>query len=86
MSTIDYTLIDHEASVYLKDLLILQSSGFLKQGSVVVADNVLLPGAPEYRKYLATSPDFDTVEHVTDISVMNYICDIVTVSTYRRPA
>ena len=84
VSAVDYALIDHMSSLYLKDLLILQNSGLLKRGSVVVADNVLLPGAPEFRSYMATTSDFHTVEHVTDITFSNYICDIVTVSEYVR--
>ena len=86
ISTFDYILIDHEKTVYLKDLLILQSNGFLKTGSVIVADNVLLPGVPDYRKYVAKSPDFHTVEHVTDMAAMDYLCDIVAVSEFCGPA
>lgn len=82
VQAVDYTLIDHVSNFFLKDLLILQNSGLLRKGSVVVADNVLLPGAPDYRKFVTSSPDFHTVEHVTDISSVHYLCDIVTVSEF----
>lgn len=82
VSTVDYALIDHMGPLYLKDLLILQRSGLLKKGSIVVADNILIPGAPEFRKYLKNSRDFQTLEHVVDIQFSDLICDIVTVSKY----
>ena len=82
--SVDYALIDHESSLYVKDLLILQNSGLLRKGAIIVADNVVIPGAPEFRKYMANSSDFDTLEHITDISVSHYLCDIMTVSKYIR--
>ena len=82
VSTVDYVLIDHASQFFLKDLLILQQSGLLRKGSVVVADNVLLPGAPDYRRYLATTPHFSTTEHVTDVSFSSWLCDIMTVSEF----
>jgi len=81
--TIDFALIDHVKHLYLKDLLVLQKNGFLKKGSVVVGDNVLTPGSPEYRQYLKEHrDDYATVEHLTNQEYSNYILDIVTVSQY----
>ena len=82
VSTVDYALVDHISSAYLKDTLILQGSGLLKKGSIIVADNVVLPGAPDFRKYVTTSPDFQTLEHIMDIQFSPYLCDIMTVSKY----
>ena len=70
----------------MKDLLILQQSGLLQKGSVIAADNILIPGAPEYRKYMACSADFATVEHITDVPFSHYFCDIFTVSEYLNVA
>ena len=82
VTTVDFALIDHLKSAYLKDLLILQRNGFFKKGSVVVGDNIFSPGAPDYRKHVRTSPDWSTVEHVSHIEYSNYIVDIVTVSEF----
>lgn len=83
VQTVGYTLIDHEGRRFLHDLLILQQSGLLQKGSVVVTDNILIPGAPEYRKHLASSPDFVTKEHVCRFSFSEFLVDIVTVSEYK---
>ena len=64
------------------DLLLLQHSGPLRKGSVVVADHVLLPGAPDYRRYVKTSAHFSTVEHIVDLPASYFICDIMTVSKF----
>eukprot|EP00931_Biecheleriopsis_adriatica_P098774 TRINITY_DN72877_c0_g1_i1.p1 TRINITY_DN72877_c0_g1~~TRINITY_DN72877_c0_g1_i1.p1 ORF type:complete len:149 (+),score=28.61 TRINITY_DN72877_c0_g1_i1:289-735(+) len=39
---------DHKGSRYHEDLASLEEHGLLRAGSVVVADNVLSPGAPLY--------------------------------------
>ncbi len=49
---------------------------------MIVGDNVLVPGAPEFRNYLASSSEFSTVEHMTSVEYSDIIPDIVTVSKY----
>lgn len=83
VQTIDFALIDHVKHLYLQDLLVLQENGFLRRGSVVVGDNILTPGSPEYRQYLKDSDDFATTEHLSNLEYSNYILDIVSVSVYR---
>ena len=78
MDTVDYLLIDHVYLCFLKDLLLLQKNGMLRKG----ADNVLLPGAPDYRRYVKTSAHFSTVEHIVDLPASHVICDIMTVSDF----
>ncbi|KAA6421748.1 MAG: catechol O-methyltransferase [Trebouxia sp. A1-2] len=82
VDTVNYVLIDHAHECYLKDLLLLQHNGMLRKGSTVVADNVLLPGAPDYRRYINTSAHFSTVEHIVDLPASHFICDIMTVSKF----
>lgn len=43
---IDILFIDHDKAQYLQDLQLLESSGLLKKGAVVVADNILSFGIP----------------------------------------
>ena len=86
VTTVDYVLIDHESSFFVTDLLILQQNNLLKKGSIVAADNILIPGAPEYRQYLKNSADFTSTEHVTDVQYSNYFCDIFSVSEYQGPS
>jgi catechol O-methyltransferase len=47
--TLDMVFLDHDKRVYLGDLQTILSRNRLGPGSVAVADNVLVPGAPEYR-------------------------------------
>jgi len=41
---IDFLFIDHVAPLFLSDLKVIEAHNLLKKGSVVVADNVLIPG------------------------------------------
>ena len=63
--TLDFVFVDHDKRVYLPDLQRIVSRGWLHPGSVVVADNVKFPGAPQYRSYMKAQEDQDwhTVEH-----------------------
>ena len=53
LSHIDMLFLDHMEDLYEQDLRVaMDELELLKSGSCVVADNVLVPGAPEYRKYV----------------------------------
>lgn len=81
---LDFLFIDHNKEVYLPDLLSIEGRGWLHSGSVVVADNVLLPGAPKYRAYMRRHQGglWVTVEHKTHAEYSR-IPDLVLESTYR---
>lgn len=49
---VDVVLLDHWEDRYLADLQLIEGAGLLHEGSVVLADNVVFPGAPEYLKYV----------------------------------
>ena len=48
----DLVLMDHWKPEYARDLKLLERLGLVAQGSVVLADNVIFPGAPELLAYL----------------------------------
>ena len=53
LDNIDMLFLDHDENLYRQDLEVaMDESGLLKTGAVVVADNVVWPGAPEYRRYV----------------------------------
>jgi catechol O-methyltransferase len=57
ISQIELLFIDHWKDLYLPDLLLLEELNVLKPGvSVIAADNVIMPGAPEYLEYVRASP------------------------------
>jgi len=49
---LDVVFLDHHKDAYLPDLERILNAGWLKLGSVVVADNLLFPGAPKYKAYM----------------------------------
>ncbi|KAJ5652013.1 hypothetical protein N7507_009439 [Penicillium longicatenatum] len=50
---VEFIFLDHWKDLYLPDLWLLEEMDVLKTDvSVVIADNVIFPGAPEYRKWV----------------------------------
>jgi catechol O-methyltransferase len=81
---LDLLFIDHDKSAYLADLLGILDRGWLHTGSIVVADNVRIPGAPRYRAYMREQQGklFDTVEHDTHVEYQTLLPDLVLESEY----
>ena len=82
---VDLLFIDHDKAAYLTDLQSIIDRGWLHGGSIVVADNILIPGAPKYREYMNQQQGklFDTVEHRTHGEYQSLAPDIVLESAYR---
>jgi catechol O-methyltransferase len=82
--TVDFVFVDHDKAAYLPDLERILEEGWLHPGSIVVADNVKFPGAPEYRAYLerAQGKTWDTIEHDTHVEYQSLIKDLVLESAY----
>ena len=80
---LDLLFIDHDKNAYLPDLLRIVDRGWLHRGSIVVADNILIPGSRKYRAYLRAQQgrEWDTVEHKTHAEY-TAIPDVVLESTY----
>lgn len=54
---IDLLFMDHDEALYEPDVKLAEKLGFLdKEDTVVIADNVVRPGAPEYRSYMRKNP------------------------------
>ncbi|XP_066436042.1 catechol O-methyltransferase A-like isoform X1 [Eleutherodactylus coqui] len=56
----DLVFIDHWKVSYLPDTKLLEECGLLKAGSVLLADNVTCPGAPDYLQYVRNSPRYQS--------------------------
>ncbi len=82
--TLDFVFVDHDKAAYLPDLRLLLDRGWLHAGSVVVADNVKMPGAPEYRAYMAAEEGhaWRTTEHSTHVEYQSLLKDLVLESQY----
>ncbi|MBO0864945.1 MAG: O-methyltransferase [Mycobacterium sp.] len=81
---LDFLFLDHDKDAYLTDLQSIVDRGWLHAGSIVVADNVKMPGAPKYRAYMQKQQGtlWDTTEHKTHVEYQSLIADLVLESRY----
>ena len=81
---LDFVFVDHDKAAYLADLELILAEGWLHPGSIVVADNVRFPGAPEYRAYMQEQQGraWSTTEHDTHVEYQSLIKDLVLESEY----
>jgi catechol O-methyltransferase len=76
----DLIFIDHYKDAYLRDVKLLETHGLIKSGTVLVADNVIFPGAPTYLEYIRNNPNYTTTFHETLLEYNHDIRDGVEVS------
>jgi catechol O-methyltransferase len=76
---LDFVFIDHAKDAYVPDLQRILKAGWLHPGSVVVADNVRFPGAPQYDAYMTAEEGkrWRTVRHETHAEYQTMIKDVV---------
>jgi len=81
---VDFMFIDHDKNAYLPDLLSIMGRGWLHPGTIVVADNVGMPGSPKYRAYIREheGTQWNTREHKTHVEYQTLLHDVVLESTY----
>jgi len=81
---LDFAFFDHAKEAYLPDLELVLRERWLHEGSVVVADNVKVPGAPEYHAFMKRNEGklFKTREHSTHVEYQTLIKDIVLESDF----
>jgi catechol O-methyltransferase len=78
----DLVFLDHWKDLYKPDLQAIESSGLLREGSVVFADNVgPLFGADEYLAYVRNCGHYDNRSMVSTVEYTE-IEDAVEISTY----
>jgi len=80
LGSFDLVFIDHVKDRYLADLKILEGSGLLAKGTVLVADNIVYPGAPDYLEYVRTSSHYKSELHETKLEYKDDMKDAVCVS------
>ena len=83
-ASVDLAFIDHDKRAYLPDVELIVRQGWLRAGALVVADNVKVPGAPEYHAYMRQNEGtlWRTSEHETHVEYQSVIKDLVLVSEY----
>ncbi|ORX94967.1 S-adenosyl-L-methionine-dependent methyltransferase, partial [Basidiobolus meristosporus CBS 931.73] len=57
VNKVEFVFIDHKKDVYVQDIKNILRLQWLNIGATVVADNILYPGAPEYKAYIESRPE-----------------------------
>jgi catechol O-methyltransferase len=83
-AALDFLFLDHDKDAYLDDLKSILGRGWLHRGSIAVADNVRVPGAPRYRAYMREQQGktWNTIEHKTHLEYQSMVSDLVLESEY----
>ncbi|XP_019636213.1 PREDICTED: catechol O-methyltransferase-like [Branchiostoma belcheri] len=63
VESFDMVFIDHWKDFYLRDIKLLEQNKLLRKGTVVVADNIIFPGAPDYADYVRTCGKYESTFH-----------------------
>ncbi|POM81008.1 Catechol O-methyltransferase [Phytophthora palmivora] len=78
---VDVFFLDHDKKCYKSDLEIIEQSGLLRSGSVVMADNVVVAKITDYLEYVRGHPNFKSVMYDSYLEYSD-IKDALEVSTY----
>ncbi|XP_038061126.1 catechol O-methyltransferase-like [Patiria miniata] len=57
---LDFVFVDHCKWQYLPDLKLLEKERLLRKGTIIMADDMLWPGAPDYLEYVENDPKYQT--------------------------
>jgi len=81
---LDFLFLDHDKTAYLADMQSITDRGWLHPGSIVVADNMKVPGSPKYLAYMRQQQGklWNTIEHKTHGEYGTVIPDVVLESEY----
>ncbi|KAI4893240.1 hypothetical protein NFI96_018478 [Prochilodus magdalenae] len=80
---LDFVFMDHWKRCYLPDLQMLEGSGLLGEGSVILADNVIFPGAPNFLRHVRRSGLYDHRVHRATLEYIRGIRDGMAELVYR---
>ena len=76
----DFIFIDHWKEVYLRDLKLLEENNLIQPGTMIVADNVIYPGAPDYLEYVRNNPNYKNTFHEAQLEYSNDTPDGIEIS------
>uniref|UniRef100_A0A8C1JS74 catechol O-methyltransferase n=1 Tax=Cyprinus carpio TaxID=7962 RepID=A0A8C1JS74_CYPCA len=72
---LDLVFMDHWKRCYLPDLQLLEGSGLLGEGSIILADNVIFPGAPNFLRHARSSGLYEVRVHRATLEYIRGIRD-----------
>ncbi|XP_035658628.1 catechol O-methyltransferase-like isoform X2 [Branchiostoma floridae] len=82
VTKLDLVFLDHWKYLYIRDIKLIEEEKLLKKGSVVFADNVIIPGAPGYLEYIRGSKNYKSTFYSVHFEYMDDMKDGVEKSVY----
>ncbi|KAI8054139.1 S-adenosyl-L-methionine-dependent methyltransferase [Syncephalis plumigaleata] len=79
----DFVLIDHIKNRYVPDLKLLEQKRLLARDTLIIADNIKFPGAPEYRDYVLNCSKYYTILYNVSLEYNETIRDVIAISIYQ---
>ncbi|CAF5069482.1 unnamed protein product, partial [Rotaria sp. Silwood1] len=80
VDSFDFIFIDHHKEAYLSDFKLLENVGLIKHGTMIVADNIIYPGASDYVNYVRNNLYYTSTFHESTLEYDKNIRDGVEVS------
>jgi catechol O-methyltransferase len=80
IDSFDLIFIDHFKDIYLRDFKMLEDVGLIKSGTMIVADNVIKPGAPDYLEYVRNNPNYTTTFYEEYLEYRDDLVDGIEIS------
>ena len=80
VDSFDFIFIDHYKDVYLRDFKLLEEHNLIQSGTMIVADNVITPGAPDYLQYIRGNANYTSKQYDGKIEYRDDVPDAVEVS------
>ena len=80
VDSFDLIFIDHYENAFLPDLKMLEELGLIKSGTMIVADNVITPGAPDYLEYIRNNPNYTSTLYEEEMEYNKDMRDGVEIS------
>lgn len=80
IDSFDFIFIDHHKEAYLSDFKLLENVGLIKSGTMIVADNIIFPGAPDYVAYVRNNPNYISKFHESTLEYEKDVRDGVEIS------
>ncbi|XP_078512383.1 transmembrane O-methyltransferase homolog isoform X2 [Lissotriton helveticus] len=81
---LDFVFMDHWKRFYLRDLQLLEENDLLQEGTIILADNVIFPGAPHFLQYVKSCGKYQCKIHRTSLEYFRYIRDGMAELTYTK--
>ncbi|CAF3669725.1 unnamed protein product [Rotaria sordida] len=80
IDSFDFIFIDHWKDAYLRDFKMLEDIGLIKSKTMIVADNVIRPGVPNYLEYVRNNPNYTSTFYPGKIEYREDLDDGIEIS------